>query len=533
MYFEQILKDVAWQYEFVKRPAAYIANVCEGEGFDIENLVQKFKNTKVFRKLRFELNDNEAVSAQKQRLVEAYVSTLKAAGLAIQSVLIKDIDNIYAQFGANADTVISDVYFGEGRYFDCIERVFPQDEGVFDEFSRMIDETVFDNDEIIDKMRRYKQFCIKFTKDKMSDLQCLKTDISDNRGFNYKDVPILFGGYFQDLDTLDHSQDEQQVSGNGSSVIEIKPVRNENKQVMVAEPNGQHTIIPVEDAILKNFSGLVGLANVRASILRKTKLIQKLPNKAVDCNFRITGNPGVGKTTVAMAMAKTFFDAGIIKKPVFVELNGAQLKGKYVGHTVGNVQAIFEKAKLGTLFLDEVYSLLPPKNDDEDSFTQEAITQLMIEVENLYKAQLSKPEDRTLIIMAGYKDKLDALLEKNIGFKRRFPNSIDIDDYSESELMEIFDIAMKNDGFNITPTALQEVRAALAAARKQKNFSNAGYVRNLLQGVEEFQAARADITDMTIQPEDVIASAKNLAEIPTKHSSKIGFATSFDDEKSL
>ena len=135
--------------------------------------------------------------------------------------------------------------------------------------------------------------------------------------------------------------------------------------------------------------------------------------------------------------------------------------------------------------------------------------------------------------MAGYKYKIDEKMEKNIGFKRRFPNSIDIDDYSESELMEIFDIAMKNDGFNITPTALQEVRAALAAARKQKNFSNAGYVRNLLQGVEEFQAARADITDMTIQPEDVIASAKNLAETPAKRSSTIGFATNFDDEKSL
>lgn len=532
MYFEQILKDVAWQYEFVKRPAAYIANVCEGEGFDIENLVQKFKNTKVFRKLRFELNDNEAVSAQKQRLVEAYVSTLKAAGLAIQSVLIKDIDNIYAQFGANADTVISDVYFGEGRYFDCIERVFPQDEGIFDEISRMIDETAFDNDEIIDKMRRYKQFCIKFTKDKMSDLQCLKTDISDNRGFNYKDVPLLFGGYFVEQDELfeDNNNDQAAPIAHAKQAVSMPA---EKKAAAIAGGKNERKLLTVEDAIVKNFSGLVGLANVRSTILRKTKLIQKLPNKAVDCNFRITGNPGVGKTTVAMAMSKTFFDAGIIKKPDFVELNGAQLKGKYVGHTVGNVQAIFEKAKLGTLFLDEVYSLLPPKNDDEDSFTQEAITQLMIEVENLYKAQLSKPEDRTLIIMAGYKDKLDALLEKNIGFKRRFPNSIDIDDYSESELMEIFDIAMKNDGFNITPTALQEVRAALAAARKQKNFSNAGYVRNLLQGVEEFQAARADITDMTIQPEDVIASAKNLAETPAKHSSKIGFATSFDDEKSL
>lgn len=214
-------------------------------------------------------------------------------------------------------------------------------------------------------------------------------------------------------------------------------------------------------------------------------------------------------------------------------MNGAQLKGKFVGHTVGNVQAIMEKARLGTLFLDEVYSLLPPSNDNEDSFTQEAITQLMIEVENLYKAQLENPENKTLVIMAGYKDKLDALLEKNVGFKRRFPNSIDIADYTENELMEIFDFMMKNDGFDITPTALQEVKQSITAAKKQKNFSNAGYVRNLLQGIEEYQAERADIKDMTIQPEDVIASAKNLHDAPASHSSKIGFATNYDDEKSL
>ena len=157
----------------------------------------------------------------------------------------------------------------------------------------------------------------------------------------------------------------------------------------------------------------------------------------------------------------------------------------------------------------------------DDSYTQEAITQLMLEVENIYKEQSQNADSRTLIIMAGYKDKIAELLDKNVGFKRRFPNTIDIKDYNIEELMAIFNSLMKKDGFNISSDGNKEIEKVLNEQKGKKNFANAGFVRNLLQKVEEYQAERTVKDDMTISVEDVTLAKKDFDEPEER---KMGFS---------
>ena len=123
--------------------------------------------------------------------------------------------------------------------------------------------------------------------------------------------------------------------------------------------------------------------------------------------------------------------------------------------------------------------------------------------------------------MAGYKDKIEALLNKNVGFRRRFPSVIDIKDYSEEELLEIFDLLMKKDGFEITKEANELIKKIIASNKTKPYFSNAGFVRNLLQMTEEYQAERTNVADLTIGVEDVLEVEKNMDDVPPEP--KLGF----------
>ena len=152
--------------------------------------------------------------------------------------------------------------------------------------------------------------------------------------------------------------------------------------------------------------------------------------------------------------------------------------------------------------------------EDGDSFAREAITQLMMQVEDLYNEQKSNPDARTLIILAGYQDEVNALLDKNVGFRRRFANAINIKDYTLDELEEIFNLYIKRDSdkFKVSDEAAKKIREILTKESKKKNFSNAGYVRNLVRAIEESWAVRTGEEDFVITLEDAIDGEKYLTE---------------------
>ena len=506
MFFEQSLSDVAMQYYFVKNPCDFIEYTNFYDMPSDEEIISSFKNTAIYQKLCYNISDSLDVQTTKKRFVDSFVEVLNAAGLAIEAVVLAGVDDIISEKGTKCEKELF-FYFNNQEYKKNVTALLPTNESPIDQLSLMIAKSDLD-EKLLETMREVKHFFLDSAKTYQRKFQYLKYDLLASRGFNYKKALELILPFYKDLEIEEDSdeEDEQEAAQKEKTVKKEKPKSSSSR-------SGKRELLSVEEAIEKNFDGLIGLKDVKNAILRKTKLIQKLPGKAIDCNFRIVGNPGVGKTTVAEAMSRTFYDSGILKSPTFLSINGAGLKGKYVGHTVGQVKEIFNKAKGGTLFLDEVYSLLS-SSGNEDSYTGEAITQLMIEVENLYKAQELNPDNKTLVIMAGYKDKIDMLLDKNVGFKRRFSNIIEIKDYTLDELVEIFNIMMKRDGMTISDSASKKLAEILEAERKKKNFSNAGYVRNLLQKAEEYQAGRAALDDLTINDEDITASSKDLDDTP-------------------
>ncbi len=538
MYFGQILDDVSIQYAFVKKPNDLINLLYFRENADedydeedyyfpfpdLKEAQLQFKNTQVYKTLKYNKNDSEEIAQLKQDYTKAYVELLNAIGLAIIAKIIHGVDYICQHEKApDLNGQLYD-YFCNENYMDELEGLISYPEHPIDHVSFLIG-TCNLNKKGIEELNNIRDFYLEAVENIQQSLKEINgMDFFKVEGFNYDKVDEWILPFYVDIykqmDTKGNEsvdikeiidEDENTVNNSKLSDEQIQKIKS-LKPKSKKDTKSNRVIISIEEAINKNFAELVGLKDVKSAILRKTKLIKKIPNKLVDCNFRLTGNPGVGKTTVAEAMSKAFYDAGIIKSNNFVQLNGAGLKGKYVGHTVPKVQEIFEKAKGGTLFLDEVYSLVTSEDADGDTFAQEAITELMIQVEKLYNEQKANPDAKTLIILAGYKDKVNDLLDKNVGFKRRFPNVIDIKDYSIEELHEIFKMYVEKDGFTTTEDADKKIDDVLDKERKKKNFSNAGYVRNLVQAVEESQAVRADEKDFVIKAEDVIDAEKNLNE---------------------
>ena len=187
--------------------------------------------------------------------------------------------------------------------------------------------------------------------------------------------------------------------------------------------------------IYKEVEELIGMEPAK-TWLRKTRRQIDLANKTKDrkglkkCyNLVLTGRPGTGKTTFARLVHR-FFKAHGILDGEFVEKNALELKGEYVGSTTPMVKACFQEAKGGTLFLDEAYGLANDSHGNGgDSFSKEAIRTLLTEVEN--------NRTGTLVILAGYEDKMKVLLRADPGLPRRFPHTIHLENYTTHELSRI------------------------------------------------------------------------------------------------
>lgn len=194
-----------------------------------------------------------------------------------------------------------------------------------------------------------------------------------------------------------------------------------------------------------------------------------------------TGNPGTGKTVVARLIAQMLADKGVIKESKVIEVTRSDLVGRYVGHTAPKVREVVESAMGGVLFIDEAYTLCAGGSND---FGQEAIDEL-----------LKLMEDRRgdfVIIVAGYKHKMEEFLQSNDGLKRRFARFIHFDDYSNEELTEIFTSMAVKSGDVIEADLLAQLPELIAIWRQnyRVGFGNAGSVRQLLEAMQKSRPLR-------------------------------------------
>lgn len=233
----------------------------------------------------------------------------------------------------------------------------------------------------------------------------------------------------------------------------------------------------VED-IFKDLNELVGLSNVKTTLNDLVNLISfkkktKDEVKINDVNLHMVflGNPGTGKTTVARMVANILYDLKYIKQNKLIEVSSKDLVAEYVGQTAVKTMNVVEKALGGVLFVDEAYALRDVNGDN--SFNGEAIATLIKAMEDY--------RDNLVVIFAGYTKEMQDFLDSNSGIVSRIGYTLTFEDYSVSELKQIFMGMVKKSGFLIDDNAVVKLEEIINKNINTKNFGNARFVRNIFE----------------------------------------------------
>ena len=233
---------------------------------------------------------------------------------------------------------------------------------------------------------------------------------------------------------------------------------------------------------------LVGLRPVKtrireiASLLLVARLREEmgLSTERPTLHMSFTGRPGTGKTTVAMRMAKILHNLGYVRKGHLVVATRDDLVGQYVGHTAPKTKEVVKRAMGGVLFIDEAYYLYRPEN--ERDYGQEAIEMLLTVMEN--------QRDDLVVVLAGYKDRMDTFFQSNPGFHSRVAHHIDFPDYSLDELTRIAELMVEQQQYAFDDGSRNAFREYLELRLAQPHFANARSVRNAIDRAKLRQANR-------------------------------------------
>jgi probable Rubsico expression protein CbbX len=233
---------------------------------------------------------------------------------------------------------------------------------------------------------------------------------------------------------------------------------------------------------------LVGLAPVKARIreiaaflvVSRARAAMGLEAATPSLHMCFSGNPGTGKTTVALRMAEILHRLGYVRKGHVVSVTRDDLVGQYIGHTAPKTKEVLKKAMGGVLFIDEAYYLYRPEN--ERDYGQEAIEILLQVMEN--------NRDDLVVILAGYKDRMDTFFQSNPGMSSRIAHHIDFPDYSEGELSLIAGKMVEGMNYQLDADAETAMAEYIHLRRQQPHFANARSIRNALDRARLRQANR-------------------------------------------
>jgi probable Rubsico expression protein CbbX len=258
---------------------------------------------------------------------------------------------------------------------------------------------------------------------------------------------------------------------------------------------------------------LIGLAPVKQRIrdvaamlvIDKLRINLGLTAQTPSLHMSFTGNPGTGKTTVAMRMAEILHRLGYVRKGHLVAVTRDDLVGQYIGHTAPKTKEVLKRAMGGVLFIDEAYYLYRPEN--ERDYGQEAIEILLQVMEN--------QRDDLVVILAGYADRMESFFGSNPGMNSRIAHHLDFPDYSADELLQISDLMLAETHYRFGDGGRDAFSEYLGLRVQQPHFANARSVRNALNRIRLRQASRLfaerdrvltreDLT--TIEPSDIRAS---------------------------
>jgi probable Rubsico expression protein CbbX len=236
----------------------------------------------------------------------------------------------------------------------------------------------------------------------------------------------------------------------------------------------------IDDLFATLDSQLIGLAPVKkrvaeiGSLLLVDRARQRFGLAAEsrpNLHMCFTGAPGTGKTTVALMMADLLYRLGYLEKGHLVHAMRDDLVGEYIGQTAPRTRHVLERAMGGVLFIDEAYSLYRP--DDSRDYGQECVDILMQVMEN--------DRDNLVVILAGYKDRMDRFFESNPGMRSRVAHHLDFAAYEPDELLAIGELILERSSYYLSDDATAAFREFLSAQMSDPHFANARSVRNALE----------------------------------------------------
>ena len=285
----------------------------------------------------------------------------------------------------------------------------------------------------------------------------------------------------------------------------------------------------VQEVLDKLDRELVGLKPVKtrireiAALLLVDRLRRQLglTTDTPTLHMSFTGNPGTGKTTVALRMAEILHRLGYVRQGHLVAVTRDDLVGQYIGHTAPKTKEVLKRAMGGVLFIDEAYYLYRPEN--ERDYGQESIEILLQVMEN--------NRDDLVVILAGYRDKMDRFFLSNPGMRSRIAHHLDFPDYGADELMSIASLMLGQVQYRFSPEASTAFADYIRRRMKMPHFANARSVRNALdrarlrQANRLFARAGGPLTKrdlMVLEPDDITASRVFREGVPDEQERSSG-----------
>jgi probable Rubsico expression protein CbbX len=240
-------------------------------------------------------------------------------------------------------------------------------------------------------------------------------------------------------------------------------------------------------------------------VIERLRQAHDLSSERPTLHMSFTGNPGTGKTTVALRMAEILHRLGYLEKGHVVSVTRDELVGQYVGHTAPKTKEVIKRSYGGVLFIDEAYYLHRPEN--ERDYGAEAI-EVLLQV-------MEADRDKLVVILAGYKDRMDRFFESNPGMGSRVAHHVDFPDYDLAELMEIAALIVDRASYRLSAGARKALEEYVERRIRQPRFANGRSIRNAIDRARLRQATRLFEAQgslsrhelVTIEAEDIYASS--------------------------
>ena len=415
--------------------------------------------------------------------------------------------------------------------------------------SETTDPGICNVDELASEITEHRRDCLTvlvFSKNNMKSLEKLKSCLGNIKIVDIKELPFEpdaakemlstkatadnLTNYASLLDMIDKAGDRaifpadinrmyNEWLDNHLSGVYFSQYKN-------IESCGQPAIDVKGDAF-RDLQRLIGLERAKKVVKQaldfnkfQTRFHNSLKESAKPSRHMVfTGNPGTAKTTVARLFAQIMKDNQVLLRGDLIEVGRQDLVGKYVGWTARLVEEAFNKARGSVLFIDEAYSLC---DDRSGMYGDEAINTIVQLMENR--------RDDTIVIFAGYPDKMKSFLERNPGLRSRIAFHVDFDDYNEDELMDILSLIASNAGVSLATDVDSKVRVIVRQALQLKDFGNGRFMRNMFERARMAQASRImNMEEGEVDDESVNTLIAEDFEIPDEIKPKyifrpIGFA---------